>query len=71
MVKKAAVARASSGRSRFVAVLAGIGRWTLRGIVLGLAIIGLLHLTRGTAVRHVRGVAADSAAVGVASRASR
>ena len=36
--------------------------------VLGLALIGLLHLTRGTAVRHVRGVAADGAAIGVAER---
>ena len=34
-------------------------------VVLGLALIGFLHLTRGTAVRHVRGVAADGAAIGV------
>jgi cardiolipin synthase len=43
----------------------GIGRWTLRVIVLALALIGFLHLTRGTAVRHVRGVAADGAAIAV------
>ena len=34
-------------------------------VVLGLALIGFLHLTRGTAVRHVRGVAADGAPIGV------
>lgn len=28
-------------------------------------LIGFLHLTRGTAVRHVRGVAADGAAISV------
>ena len=43
-----------------------IGRWTLRVVILGLALIGFLHLTRGTAVRHVRGVAADGVAIGVA-----
>jgi cardiolipin synthase len=32
------------------------GRWTLIGLVLCLAWIGFLHLTRGTAVRHVRGI---------------
>ena len=37
------------------------GRWTLIAIVLGLALIGFLHLTRGTAVRHVRGVTVDGA----------
>jgi cardiolipin synthase len=41
------------------------GRWTLRALVLGLALVGFLHLTRGTAVRHVRGVAADGAAISV------
>jgi cardiolipin synthase len=50
---------------RRVVTLGGIGRWTLRVIVLALALIGLLHLTRGTAVRHVRGVAGDGAAIGV------
>jgi cardiolipin synthase len=42
-----------------------IGRSTLRVVVLALALIGFLHLTRGTAVRHVRGVAADGAAIAV------
>jgi cardiolipin synthase len=34
-------------------------------LVLGFALIGFLHVTRGTAVRHVRGVAADGAAISV------
>ena len=42
-----------------------LGRWTLTVVVLGLALIGFLHLTRGTAVRHVRGVAADGRPIGV------
>src|SRR4051812_10759597 len=42
-----------------------VGRWTLRGLVIALAFIGFLHLTRGTAVRHVRGVAARTAPVSV------
>jgi cardiolipin synthase A/B len=46
--------------------LGSISRWTLRVIVLALALIGFLHVTRGTAVRQVRGVAADGAAISVA-----
>jgi cardiolipin synthase len=34
-------------------------------VVLCLALIGFLHLTRGTAVRHVRGVAADGEPIAV------
>lgn len=34
-------------------------------VVLALALIGLLHLTRGTAVRHVSGVAADGATISI------
>jgi cardiolipin synthase len=45
--------------------LARIGRWTLLVLVLGLALIGFLHVTRGTAVRHVRGVGADGVPVAV------
>jgi len=45
--------------------LAATGRWTLIVVVAGLALIGFLHLTRGTAVRHVRGVAADGAPISV------
>ena len=50
---------------RFVAILGRVGRWTLLVVVLSLALIGFLHITRGTAVRHVRGVAADGAAIAV------
>ena len=42
-----------------------IGRWVLVVAVLCLALIGFLHLTRGTAVRHVRGVATDGVPIGV------
>jgi cardiolipin synthase len=53
------------GKKRRRVTLGSIGRWTLRAVVLALALIGFLHVTRGTAVRHVRGVAADGAAIGV------
>jgi cardiolipin synthase len=46
-------------------VLGRLGRWTLVTVILFLAMIGFLHLTRGTAVRHVRGVAADGAPISV------
>jgi cardiolipin synthase len=42
-----------------------VSRWVLRGIVIALALIGFLHLTRGTAVRHVRGVAAGGVPIAV------
>ncbi|MGH9632642.1 MAG: phospholipase D-like domain-containing protein, partial [Bryobacteraceae bacterium] len=45
--------------------LGRVGRWTLIVIVLLLAWIGFLHLTRGTAVQSVRGVGADGAPVAV------
>jgi cardiolipin synthase A/B len=45
--------------------LGAVGQWTLIAVVAGLALIGFLHLTRGTAVRHVRGVAVDGAPIGV------
>jgi cardiolipin synthase len=52
-----------SGRAR---ALAGrIGRSVLIAFILCLALIGFLHITRGTAVRHVSGVGADGAPVGV------
>jgi cardiolipin synthase len=38
-------------------------RWLLVGIVLVTAVVGLLFITRGTAVHRVRGVAADGAPV--------
>ena len=46
-------------------VIGGIFRWALRMALVALALIGFLHLTRGTAVRHVRGVAADGVPIGV------
>jgi len=47
-------------RSRHVtAVIRRTGRWMLVTVILSLALVGFLHLTRGTAVRHVQGVAAD------------
>jgi cardiolipin synthase A/B len=65
MLKKASDPRAIFGKNRLVAGLGRLGRWTLLVVLLGLALIGFLHLTRGTAVRHVRGVAADGAAISV------
>jgi cardiolipin synthase A/B len=49
--------RSSTGRLR--GVLGRVGRWIAVTIVLGFALIGFLHVTRGTAVRHVRGVSSD------------
>jgi hypothetical protein len=51
--------------NRVMAALGSIGRWTRVVIVLGLAVIGFLHLTRGTAVPHVRGVTAEGAPISV------
>src|SRR5919107_5876551 len=42
-----------------------VGRWASATLILCLALIGLLHLTRGTAVRHVRGVGADGVPISV------
>jgi hypothetical protein len=53
------------GRAAYAGVLGRVGRWTLVAIVLGLALIGFLHLTRGTAVRHVRGVSSDGSPIAV------
>jgi len=47
------------------ALLGRFGRWILIAVILCLSLIGLLHLTRGTAVRHVRGVANDGLPIGV------
>jgi cardiolipin synthase len=58
-------ARGSRRTAGFVALLGRIGRSTLVVLVLAFALIGFLHMTRGTAVRHVRGVAADGAAISV------
>src|SRR6185503_8999795 len=51
-----------SARAR---LLGRLGRGVILGFVLCLALIGFLHLTRGTAVRHVRGVASDGVPIGV------
>src|SRR5262245_16337266 len=37
-------------------LLGQVGRWSLKAAWIGLALIGFLHLTRGTAVRHVEGI---------------
>ncbi len=52
-----------SGQERSIAGHAA--RLLFRAVVFALAFIGLLILTRGTAVRHVRGVAPDGVPVGV------
>jgi cardiolipin synthase len=65
MLKKASDTRASLRKNRVTAALGRVGRWTLLVVVLCLALIGFLHLTRGTAVRHVRGVAADGSPISV------
>ena len=38
-------------------------RWVLIAVVLLVAVIGFLYITRGTSVKHVRGVGADGAPV--------
>ena len=40
-------------------VLSTMGWWALNAAVLVVALIGFLSITRGTVVRHVRGVGAD------------
>jgi cardiolipin synthase len=57
--------RGTGRKTGFVAILGRVGRWTLFVLVLGFALVGFLHVTRGTAVRHVRGVAADGVAISV------
>src|SRR5262249_2383900 len=42
-----------------------VGRWSLKAALIGLAFIGFLNLTRGTAVRHVEGMSADDAPISV------
>ena len=55
-------------RPRLVKAAAGrAGRWMVVTVVLCLALVGFLHLTRGTAVRHVRGVAADGVPIDVSA----
>src|SRR6187431_3299195 len=40
-------------------VLSSVGWWALIAALLVVALIGFLSITRGTVVRHVRGVGAD------------
>jgi cardiolipin synthase len=58
-------ARTLTRARRVKAALGRAGRWMLVTVVLCLALVGFLHLTRGTAVQHVRGVAADGVPIGV------
>ncbi len=44
-------------------LLESLVRWTLVAIILLVALIGFLFITRGTAVRHVRGVGGDGTPV--------
>src|SRR5687768_16122572 len=52
-------------QSRARVALGRVGRGTLVALLLCLALIGFLHLTRGTAVRHVRGVSSDGIPIAV------
>lgn len=54
-----------SRTTRVLARVRGVARWTAIVIVLAFALIGFLQTTRGTAVRHVEGVAEDQAPVAV------
>lgn len=58
-------ARTLTRGRRLTAALGRAGRWMLVTVVLFLALVGFLHLTRGTAVQHVRGVAADGIPIAV------
>src|SRR6478752_1304399 len=56
----------ASSTLRLVRVgLGAVARWTPRALMYGLALIGFLHITRGTAVRHVRGVSSDGTPIAV------
>jgi cardiolipin synthase len=50
-----------SGGAALIALV--VARWIAIGVVLLIAVIGLLYITRGTAVKHVRGVGANDAPV--------
>ena len=58
-------ARTITRASRLKATFGRASRWATIIVVLCFALVGFLHLTRGTAVRHVRGVAADGVPIGV------
>lgn len=48
-------------------LLARVVKWLAAAFVLLLALVGFLHLTRGTAVRHVRGIGTGGSPVAVGS----
>lgn len=50
--------------SRLRRMIGWAGKGSLLLVVLAFALIGFLHVTRGTAVRHVRGVSAETLAIG-------
>jgi cardiolipin synthase len=52
-------------KRRSTELIALVGRWTLVTLIVTLALVGFLYLTRGTAVRHVTGVGADGTPVAV------
>jgi cardiolipin synthase A/B len=45
--------------------LGRVARWSLKLVWIGFALIGFLHMTRGTAVRHVEGIGDDGAPIAV------
>ena len=57
--------RTVSRQRRLLGLMAAAGRRTLLAAVAMLALIGFLHLTRGTAVRHVRGVGPEGIPIAV------
>jgi hypothetical protein len=42
-----------------MSMLAVAGRWALMAAVAAAALIGVLYITRGTVIRHVRGVGGE------------
>ena len=50
-------------KTRAMDIVVIVLRWTLVAVVLLVAVIGFLFITRGTAVTHVRGIGADEASV--------
>jgi cardiolipin synthase len=70
MLSKLGLRRRPSAERRAARLPLGrIGLWTLGAVILCLAWIGFLHLTRGTAVRHVRGVSVDGTPISVSEPA--
>jgi cardiolipin synthase len=57
--------RTVSRTRRAVGLTVAAARWALIVIVAALALVGFLHITRGTAVRHVRGVGAEGIPIAV------